>query len=75
MKMMNRCHTEITKRRVGFYFRLEVETQSAAILVTAAAGTNEETVTLPDFTMEFPKVFPEGNRKDYHHYEKDATTK
>jgi hypothetical protein len=35
------------------------ETQSAAILVTAAAGTNEETVTLPDFTKEFPNVFPE----------------
>jgi hypothetical protein len=35
------------------------KTQSAAILVTAAAGTNEETVTLPDFTKEFPNVFPE----------------
>jgi hypothetical protein len=34
------------------------ETQSAAILATAAAGTNEETVTLPDFTREFPNVFP-----------------
>jgi hypothetical protein len=32
------------------------ETQSAAILVTAAAGTNEETVTLPDLTKEFPNV-------------------
>jgi hypothetical protein len=35
------------------------EPQSAAILVTAAAGTNEETVMLPDFTKEFPNVFPE----------------
>jgi hypothetical protein len=35
------------------------ETQSAAILVTAATGTNEERVTQPDFTKEFPNVFPE----------------
>jgi hypothetical protein len=35
------------------------DAQSAAILVTAAAGTNEETVTLPDFTKEFPNVYPE----------------
>jgi hypothetical protein len=34
------------------------KTQPAAILVTAAAGTNEETVTLPDVTKEFPYVFP-----------------
>jgi hypothetical protein len=52
------------------------ETQSAAILVTAAAGTNEETVTLPDFTKELPqRISRKRTGQDYHPYEKDATTK
>jgi hypothetical protein len=42
----------------GYTLRRQ-EAQSAPIFVTAAAGTNEETVTLTDFMKKFPNVFPE----------------
>jgi hypothetical protein len=51
------------------------EAQSVAILVTAAAGTNEETVTPPDFTKEFPNVVAEKESEGLPPLQKKATTR